>query len=192
MERNEALSIVKKQLTERRYVHTIGVMETAIKLARKYGADEKKAELAAIFHDYAKYRPKEEMEKCIVEEYLPADLLTANIELWHAPVGAFLVEKEAGIKDNEILDAIRYHTTGRAGMTRLEKIIFLADYIEPGRKFPGVDEVRQLAEEDLDLALIKALQNTISFLLGKNQPIYPDTFHTYNDLVINRRRKHNE
>lgn len=192
MERNEALSIVKKQLTERRYVHTIGVMETAIKLARKYGADEKKAELAAVFHDYAKYRPKEEMEKCIVEEYMPADLLTANIELWHAPVGAFLVEKEAGIKDKEILDAIRYHTTGRAGMTSLEKIIFLADYIEPGRKFPGVDEVRQLAEEDLDLALIKALQNTISFLMEKNQPIYPDTFHTYNDLVINRRRKHNE
>lgn len=192
MERIEALSIVKKQLTERRYVHTIGVMETAIKLARKYGADEKKAELAAIFHDYAKYRSKEEMEKCIVEENMPADLLTANIELWHAPVGAFLVEKEAGIKDNEILDAIRYHTTGRAGMTRLEKIIFLADYIEPGRKFPSVDEVRQLAEEDLDLALIKALQNTISFLLGKNQPIYPDTFHTYNDLLIKRRTNDHE
>lgn len=192
MERNEALSIVKKQLTERRYVHTIGVVETAIDLARKYGANEKKAELAAIFHDYAKYRPKEEMERIIAQENMPDDLLMANIELWHAPVGAFLVEKEAGINDEEVLNAIRFHTTGRAGMTILEKVVFLADYIEPGRKFPGVDEVRQLAKENLDLALIKALQNTISFLLEKNQPIYHDTIHTYNDLLIKRRTNDNE
>lgn len=192
MERDKALSIVKEQLTERRYLHTIGVMETATRLAQKYGADEKKAEIAAIFHDYAKYRPKEEMEKIITQENMPADLLVANIELWHAPVGAYLVEKETGINDAEILDAIRFHTTGRAGMTILEKVIFLADYIEPGRKFPGVNEVRQLAEENLDLALIKALQNTISFLLEKNQPIYHDTIHTYNDLLIKRRTNDNE
>lgn len=192
MERDKALSIVKEQLTERRYLHTIGVMDTAIVLARKFGSNEKKAELAAIFHDYAKYRSKEEMEKIIAQENMPADLLKANIELWHAPVGAFLVEKEAGINDEEILNAIRFHTTGRAGMTVLEKVIFLADYIEPGRKFPGVDKVRQLAKENLDLALIKALKNTISFLLEKNQPIYPDTVHTYNDLLIKRRMNDNE
>ena len=77
-------------------------------------------------------------------------------------------------------------------MTLLEKIIFLADYIEPGRKFPGVEEVRSLAKENLDAALIKALANTISFLLSKGQPIYPDTLHTYNDLVMKRRMNKND
>ncbi|WP_374718129.1 bis(5'-nucleosyl)-tetraphosphatase (symmetrical) YqeK [Neobacillus sp.] len=183
MEREEALKIVKVQLTEHRYQHTLGVMETAISLARLYGADEKKAELAAIFHDYAKFRPKEEMREIIKSHSFPKDLLEYNAELWHAPVGAYLVEKEAGITDKEVLDAIRYHTSGRPGMTLLEKIIYLADYIEPGRQFPGVDEVRELAKESLDRALIKSVQNTINFLMKKNQRVYPETFHMYNDLI---------
>lgn len=183
MEREEALELVKEQLTEHRYQHTLGVMETAILLARQYGADEQKAELAAIFHDYAKFRPKDEMRAIIADQGFPQDLLEFNAELWHAPVGAYLVEKEAGITDGEILAAIRYHTSGRIGMTLLEKIIYLADYIEPGRHFPGVDEVRAMAKENLDQALIKAVQNTILFLLKKNQTVYPDTFYTYNDLI---------
>jgi predicted HD superfamily hydrolase involved in NAD metabolism len=183
MNRRQALELVKVQLTEHRYVHTIGVMETAIELANRFGADEKKAELAAIFHDYAKFRPKEEMKKIIVEQELPSDLLLHNEELWHAPVGAYLVEREAGIKDLEILNAIRFHTSGRPNMTLLEKIIYVADYIEPGRHFPGVEEVRDMAKESLNEALIKAIQNTIVFLMKKKQPIYPDTFLTYNDLV---------
>lgn len=183
MNQSEALQIVKEQLTEHRYTHTIGVMETAIVLAEQYGADVKKAELAAIFHDYAKFRPKEEMAKIIAEQNMPTELLDYHSELWHAPVGAYLVEKEVGITDGEILNAIQYHTSGRPGLTLLEKIIYLADYIEPGRHFPGVEEVRQLAKIDLDQALLRAIQNTILFLMKKNQRIYPDTFHTYNDLV---------
>lgn len=183
MERDAALKIVKEQLTEHRYQHTIGVMETAVALAKHYGADEKKAELAAIFHDYAKFRPKAEMKAIIIAEGYPEDLLQYNAELWHAPVGAFLVQKEAGITDQEILDAIRYHTSGRPGMSLLEKIIYLADYIEPGRNFPGVDEVRAIAKDNLEEALIKAVQNTILFLMKKNQPVYPESFQTYNDLV---------
>lgn len=183
MDRDVAFKLVKKQLTEHRYLHTLGVMETAISLANLYGVDEKKAELAAIFHDYAKFRPKEEMRGIIIAQGMPADLLMYNSELWHAPVGAFLVEKEAGITDIEILNAIRFHTSGRLGMSKLEKVIYLADYIEPGRHFPGVDEVRELAKNDLEKALIKAIQNTIMFLMKKDQPIYPATFHTYNDLV---------
>jgi predicted HD superfamily hydrolase involved in NAD metabolism len=185
MDREQALEIVKPQLTEHRYVHTIGVMETAIRLAEKYGADRKKAELAAIFHDYAKFRPKEEMRQIIVDQKMPAILLEFNSELWHAPVGAFLAEKEAGIKDGEILDAIRFHTSGRVGMTLLDKIIYLADYIEPGRHFPGVDEVRDLAEKDLDIALIQSMKNTILFLIKKNQQVFPDTFNAYNSIVKN-------
>lgn len=183
MDRETALSIVKEQLTEHRYQHTVGVMETAIGLADRYGADSKKAELAAIFHDYAKFRPKEEMKRIIEEQHMKKELLKYNSELWHAPVGAYLVEKEAGITDPEILDAIRYHTSGRVGMTLLDKVIYLADYIEPGRHFPGVDEVREMAKASLDQALVQSVKNTIQFLMKKNQPVYPDTFYTYNDLT---------
>ncbi|MFY4774852.1 bis(5'-nucleosyl)-tetraphosphatase (symmetrical) YqeK [Metabacillus sp. RGM 3146] len=186
MERSKALEIVKEHLTEHRYKHTVGVMETAIKLSDKYGGDTKKAETAAIFHDYAKFRPKEEMIEIIKEQDMKKDLLLYNGELWHAPAGAYLVQKEAGINDPEILDAIRYHTSGRKGMSLLDKIIFVADYIEPGRHFPGVEEARKLAEKNLDEALILALKNTIVFLLKKNQAVYPDTIETYNDLVLNK------
>ncbi len=185
MEREQALKLVKKHLTEHRYLHTVGVMETAVILAEQYGVNAKKAELAGIFHDYAKFRPKEEMKEIIVNQGMRKDLLDYNMELWHAPVGAYLVEQEAGITDKEVLDAIRYHTSGRPGMKKLEKIIYLADYIEPGRHFPGVEEVRELAKIHLDKAVIKAIQNTIVFLLKKNQTIYPETIFTYNDLVIN-------
>lgn len=183
MQREAALKIVKEQLTEHRYQHTIGVMETAIVLARKYDVDVKKAELAAIFHDYAKFRPKDEMKQIILDQSLEKNLLLFNSELWHAPVGAYLVEKEVGITDIEILDAIRYHTSGRPKMTQLEKVIYLADYIEPGRHFPGVDEVRELAKENLEKALIQSIINSIQFLMKKSQPVYPDTIFTYNDLV---------
>lgn len=183
MKREKALAIVKEQLTEHRYKHTLGVMETAIKLAKKYGADEKKAELAAIFHDYAKFRDKAEMKTIIQEQGMAPELLEYNSELWHAPVGAYLVAKEAGITDPDILEAIRYHTSGRPNMTLLEKIIYLADYIEPGRHFPGVEEVREMAQQDLDKALIQALKNSMAFLMRKNQRVFPLTFHTYNDLI---------
>ncbi|MEK5173369.1 bis(5'-nucleosyl)-tetraphosphatase (symmetrical) YqeK [Heyndrickxia sp. FSL W8-0496] len=188
MERNKALEIVAKQLTEKRYTHTLGVMETAIDLAKLYEADEKKAELAAIFHDYAKFRPLEEMKKIIIEQKFDPFLLQYNPELWHAPVGAYLIQEEVGIKDVEIINAVRYHTSGRMNMTLLEKIIYLADYIEPGRQFPGVEEARKLAKKDLDEALIYSVKNTIIFLMNKNQAVYPDTFTFYNDLVMKKER----
>ncbi|GAA0340918.1 bis(5'-nucleosyl)-tetraphosphatase (symmetrical) YqeK [Bacillus carboniphilus] len=187
MDPKKALEIVRKQLKEERYNHTLGVVESSIQLSKLYQVDEKKAELAAIFHDYAKYRPKEEMRSIIIQEKMAADLLQFHHELWHAPVGAYLVKREVGIEDEDILLAIKSHTTGRPGMTDLEKVIFLADYIEPGRKFPGVDEARELAKNDLNQAVIFALKNTIQFLMRQNQPIYPDTFQTYNHMQLNRR-----
>ncbi|ASB88286.1 bis(5'-nucleosyl)-tetraphosphatase (symmetrical) YqeK [Bacillus sonorensis] len=186
MKRDKALACVKEQLTEQRYTHTVGVMETAVKLAERFGADVKKAETAAIFHDYAKFRPKEEMKQIILDENKSLEVLDFHHELWHAPAGASLVKTEVGITDEDVLSAIRYHTSGRPGMTLLEKIIYVADYIEPGRLFPGVDEVRALAEENLDLALIQALKNTITFLLKKNQAVFPDTIATYNALLKER------
>lgn len=184
MNRDKALSLVKEQLTERRYVHTIGVMETAIRLAEIHQVDPEKAELAAIFHDYAKFRDKEEMRQIIIDQKMPQDLLKHHDELWHAPVGAYLVEKEAGITDSEVLEAIRCHTSGKINMSPLEKVLYVADYIEPGRDFPGVEQVRESADNSLDIAVIQAMKNTISFLLKRNQPIYPDTFHAYNDMTM--------
>lgn len=183
MDRKQALKIVEKKLNEPRYLHTIGVMDTAIQLAKCYGINEKQAEIAAIFHDYAKFRPKEEMKTIILEQSMPKQLLEFHHELWHAPVGAYLVQKEVGINDEAVLNAIRFHTSGRVNMTLLEKIIYLADYIEPGRAFPGVEDVRELSQENLNQALAKAVKNTITFLIGKNQPIYPDTVYLYNELM---------
>ena len=129
------------------------------------------------------------MKQIIIDQNMSKDLLDFHSELWHAPVGAYLVEQEAGITDREILDAIKYHTTGRIGMTLLEKIVYLADYIEPGRSFPGVDEVREMAKNSLDAAMIGAVRNSIVFLINKKQAIYPDTFYTYNDLMLNLKEK---
>ncbi|MCF6408560.1 bis(5'-nucleosyl)-tetraphosphatase (symmetrical) YqeK [Pseudalkalibacillus salsuginis] len=183
MTKDEALKIVREQLTEHRYHHTIGVMDTAIRLAERFGENSEKAMMAAIFHDYAKFRPKDEMKSIILEQKLGEDILLYGSELWHAPVGAYLVRTEVGIEDEEILLAIKSHTSGRPGMTLLEKIIFLADYIEPGRRFPGVDDVRSTAEENLDNAIKQSLVNTIIFLMRRNQLVYPETLHTYNDMV---------
>ena len=184
MNRTEALKIVKEQLPKKRYEHTLGVEATAIQLAKMYGADVEKASLAALLHDYAKYYPVEEMKAIILAEQLDQRLLSFHYELWHAPVGAWLMLKKGYITDEDILNAIRYHTTGRRNMSLLEKIIYLADYIEPGRSFPGVDEVRALAKVDLNKALLQAVTNTVIFLATKQQLIFPDTLGMYNELLI--------
>jgi predicted HD superfamily hydrolase involved in NAD metabolism len=184
MDREEALQIVKQKIAGPRYDHTVRVLETALRLAKRYGADEKKTEMAAIFHDYAKLEPINALRQWILDKKLDTALLDYHPELWHGPVAASIVQERMGIRDEDVLNAIRYHTTGRAGMTRLEKIIYLADYIEPGRQFPGLDEVRELAEKDLDSAVKKAIGNTIIFLVEKSAPIFPDTFKAYNDLLL--------
>lgn len=184
MDRDSALSIVQKQMTEKRFIHTQGVVETAIKLAKIYGVDQKKAELAAIFHDYAKFRPVDEMKEIVVKEQMDDALLVYGDELLHGPVGAFLVKNEVGIHDEDILNGIRYHTTGRARMTMLEKVIYIADYIEPNRSFTGVEEVRELAFKDIHQALIVSISNTINFLLSKKQPVFPSTLAAYNFLIL--------
>ena len=153
-------------------------------LQSSISADSTKAELAAIFHDYEKVRPISELKEVIMSEDMDSRLLKFNSELWHGPVAAHIVKKEAWIDDDEILNAIRYHTTGRANMSLLEKIIYLADYIEPGRHFPGVDEVRELAETDINKALLMAFRNTIQFLTDRHALIFPDTFEAYNDLIM--------
>lgn len=184
MDPETAKKIVKPQLTDKRYEHSIRVTDMAVELAQQYGADTKKAELAGILHDYAKFRPLEEMKTLIESDNnIKKDLIHYGEALWHAPVGAYLLQTEAGMNDDDILSAVAYHTTAKANMTTLEKVIFLADYIEPGRAFPGVDDVRELAKKNLDAAIAEALSNTIQFLLKQKQKVYPETIDAYNMYV---------
>ncbi|GGH84883.1 putative HD superfamily hydrolase involved in NAD metabolism [Pullulanibacillus pueri] len=184
MTKEEVLKIIKERLPEKRYEHTLRVTDTAIVLAEKYGEDPQKAELASLLHDIAKYFSEQELYETITQHpEVPNTFLHYHPSIWHAPVGAVYAQEHLGILDMDILNAITYHTTGREGMSLLEKIVFLADYIEPGRHFPGVDEVRTLAESDLDQAVAKALANTIQYLVGKYASVFPDTIHAYNDLV---------
>ncbi|SFL65646.1 bis(5'-nucleosyl)-tetraphosphatase (symmetrical) YqeK [Salibacterium qingdaonense] len=190
MNRKEALETVKPHLTEHRYTHTLGVRDAALTLAEKLGVNQDKAEMAAIFHDYAKFRSKDEMRGIIKGQKMDEDFIHYGDELLHAPAGAYLVKKEIGITDEEILSAIFWHTTGRPEMSDMEKVIFLADYIEPNRKFPGVEQAREAAETDIDEAVRTALSNTVTFLLQKNQPVFPGTLEAYNDITF--KKKQNE
>lgn len=182
MDKSEALLLVKPHLKTSRYHHTKRVLETALNLAAIYDIDQTDTMLAAIFHDYAKYRSIDEMKEIIITYQLPNDLLSFHHELWHGPVGSILVDKELGVDRQEVKDAIYWHTTGHAQMTDLEKIIYLADYIEPARKFKGIEAIRKKARENLDEACFMAVRNGMHFLIERKRLIYPETLNMYNDL----------
>ncbi|WP_166238444.1 bis(5'-nucleosyl)-tetraphosphatase (symmetrical) YqeK [Paenibacillus turpanensis] len=181
--RNEIAESVKSQMPEKRWLHTLGVIESAKVLAERYGADPVKADLAALMHDVAKFWPIEKQREWIVEYGLRSDVLDYDKELWHAPVGAEAAKRMYGIQDEEVLDAIRYHTSGREHMTLLDKVVCLADYIEPGRSFPGVEQIRLIAERSLEKSLAAAFGTTIQFLIGKEKRIYPLTVLARNGLL---------
>ncbi|MBJ6363066.1 bis(5'-nucleosyl)-tetraphosphatase (symmetrical) YqeK [Paenibacillus sp. MAHUQ-46] len=183
MDLETLIATVREQMPERRWVHTQGVMGTAVILARRFGADPAKAELAAILHDVAKFWKVDKMEAAIREEGLFTDVLNYDKELWHAHAGAYISRRDYGVEDDEVLGAIRYHTSGREGMTLLEKVVWLADLIEPGRQFPGVDDIRSVAENDLDEALVAGFDTTLGFLMEKKKKIYPLTVLARNDLL---------
>jgi len=183
MDREALMEAVRAQMPEKRWNHTLGVMETAVVLANRFGADPAKADLASILHDVAKYWPVDRMAMLMRENGLDAELLQEDKELWHAPVGAFVAEREYGVEDADVLNAIRYHTSGRVGMSKLEKVVCLADYMEPGRSFPGVDKIRELAEHSLERALLAGFDSTVAFLLEKGKRILPLTVLARNDLI---------
>ncbi len=175
------------EIGEKRYNHSIRVMNTAIELAEIYEADIEKARVAAILHDCAKLRDKTYLLKRASDFDIILDMyMENNHELIHGPLGAKIAKEEYGIKDDEILDAIYYHTTGKENMNILEKIIYIADYIEPYRNFPGVEEVRKLAFFDLDKGILSAMEKTIIFLVQNNKLIHLDTIKARNYLIINK------
>ncbi|MBC9706161.1 MAG: bis(5'-nucleosyl)-tetraphosphatase (symmetrical) YqeK [Enterococcus sp.] len=174
---------IQMRMSERRFKHVLGVEEMAIALAEKYGCSPEKASIAALTHDYAKERPDDEFILVIKRDGYDTALLDYGNAIWHGVVGASFVERELGITDEEILHAIRVHTTGAAKMSLLDKIIYVADYIELGRVFPGVKEARELALIDLDEAVAFETKHTLAHLIEQEQQIYPKTIETYNRWV---------
>jgi predicted HD superfamily hydrolase involved in NAD metabolism len=183
MVREDIIHSVRERMPAKRWEHVQGVMATAVILAERFGADPIKADLAAIVHDVAKYWPILQLEQTVIEQGIQGDLLQYDRQLLHAHVGAYIAEAEYGITDIEILDAVRYHTSGRERMTLLDKVVCLADYMEPGRDFPGVDHIRKLAETSLDEALIAGFNSTISYLIAQGKSIYPLTILARNSLI---------
>lgn len=157
---------LKKYQDEERFSHTLGVMYTSAALAMRYGCDLEKARIAGLLHDCAKCIPnRKKIKICRKQGISLSAAEEKNPFLLHAKTGVYIAEEKYGISDPEILGAIRYHTTGKPDMNLLEKIIYVADFIEPGRnKAPNLDEIRHLAFEDLDRALYVILKGTLSYL----------------------------
>ena len=165
---------IEKNYSDKRKKHTYGVYETAVTLARRYGADEGKAGEAALFHDLFKGAPEQTLN-CYLEYFNMDDRYHGNANLAHGKIAAAVMERDHGITDYDVLNAVRFHTTGRAGMSTLEKIIYLADSIEPGRDYPGVEEIRALAYKSLDEACILLMERTIEHVNGRGLALDNDT-----------------
>ena len=176
--------IRRKMMTELdkdRYEHTLGVMYTAASLAMRYDEDIEKALIAGLLHDCAKCLSGDTKIKLCKKYHLNvSEVEKENPSLLHAKLGAFLAAKKYHIKDKDIINAIASHTTGCPHMSLLDKIIYIADYIEPGRKeLPNMAEVRKLAFTDIDICLYRILEDSLEYLYSKKIPIDPMTEKTY-------------
>jgi len=172
---------LRKRQNPRRFRHTTGVMYTSICLAMRYEEDLDKASLAGLLHDCAKQiKPDKLLAKCLEEDLPVTDSERRNPFLLHGRVGAFLAEHRYGVSDKDILNAITWHTTGRPHMSLLEKIVFTADYIEPGRdQVPDLIVLRKAAFVDLDQAMLMILEHTLDYLKSGSSEIDPMTEETY-------------
>ena len=175
---------VRQRLSEKRFYHSQCVAEEAVRLAVLYGADPEKARLAGLLHDILKDTPAEEQLK-ILQGFgiMMNDTELANQKLWHAISGAAFLEFGLGIRDRELLSAVRCHTSGRKNMTLLEKVLFVADYISADRDYPGVDELRAVARESLEEAIIEGVAFTVQELMSRREPVASASIDAYNDAV---------
>lgn len=182
---------LQSALSLEKYIHTMGTAQTAVKLAQKYGVDEHKAKIAALLHDCAKNYPNDMKLRLCKEYHVPLeDCMLESLDLAHPFLGAEVARREYKVEDEEILNAVRYHTTGRKNMTTLEKIVFIADYIEPNRKpFDTLEEARKLANEDLDTTMAFILKDTIKHIKKKKRALHPlsvEAYEYYKELVNGR------
>ena len=181
MKRAEIEKKLKKELDKERYAHTLGVMYTAAAMAMAHQADMEQAMYAGLLHDCAKcISNHDKLKICKKNKIFVSPSEERRPFLLHAKLGAYFARKTYGVEDKEILHAIQVHTTGEPGMNTLDKIIYIADYIEPNRnKAPNLEEARRLAFEDLDRAMLKILSDTLNYLERKGGEIDPLTVETY-------------
>lgn len=174
---------LKKVVSEKRYNHSIGVMNTAIELAKIYGVDEEKVKVAAILHDYAKNFSKERLEE-IAKKYFKDETKDYILvtEILHSYASAQILKEKFNIEDKDIYNAIKYHTTGRKNMSLIEKIIYISDAIEPQRDYPMVDEIRKLVKKDIDKGILLEANNKIKYLISTNSTIHVNTVEMRNEL----------
>ena len=178
---------VKDVMTKSRYEHTLGVEFTAASLAMRYEVDVDKAELAGLLHDCAKCIDSEDtFDECKKYDIKLTDVEKRNPFLIHSKLGAVHAKKLYGVDDEDIISAIRFHTTGKPDMTMLEKIIFIADYIEPGRdKAPNLKEIRKMSFVDIDEAMYMILKDTLDYLdkgEGEKDELTRDTYLFYKNI----------
>lgn len=184
---------IENNYSDHRKTHTIGVAKVAKELARIYGADEKKAEIAALFHDMYRGITVERNNfyvNCLGLDQKYLD----NCNLAHGKIAAIVMKRDFDIEDEEILNAVSFHTTGRVGMSLLEKIIYIADAIEPGRVYPNVEEIRKIAYEDIDKAVYKAMANTILYVEKRGNYLDEDTTKAkaYFEKMLKERKSAND
>ncbi len=174
-------------LSEFRRVHSLNVAEEAVRFAKKYGGDVEKARLAGLLHDVTKETDNEKQLQIIANGgIILTELEKRSPKLWHSISGACYVRDVIGIDDEDIFNAIRYHTTGRAGMSQLEKLIFLADFTSAERDYPDIDVIRAHSENSLEEGMIYGIKFTISRLTGREALISPDALAAYNDILLNK------
>ncbi len=185
-QRNEEfIEVIRKRLGEKRFNHSMCVAQAARELAEQYGADPERAYTAGILHDVMKEAPGEEQLQTIASAgIILTDVERANQKLWHAVAGYAYCRDTLHVTDSGILDAIRYHTTGRADMTLLEKCVYIADFISADRDYPGVEEIRACARRGLTAVMLEGMKFTIAELAEKGQAIHPDTVAAYNQIII--------
>lgn len=177
--------IIKSRMSDYRYTHSVNVSKEAVRLAKKYGADTEKASLAGILHDITKETPKEEQLQIMTDGGIILDNVQKNSsKVWHGISGSVYIRDVLNITDEDILNAVRYHTTGRAGMSLLEKIIFIADFTSAERDYNGVKTMRKKADKALENAMLYGLQFTLKDLSKRAMIIHPDALACYNEIVI--------
>ncbi|HEY8890368.1 MAG TPA: bis(5'-nucleosyl)-tetraphosphatase (symmetrical) YqeK [Clostridium sp.] len=180
----EMLNYLQINLKESRLKHSLSVSDTAVTLATIYGQNIEKARIAGLVHDCAKNMTDAQLVKVAIEYKIDIDeIYKQNPSILHGLVGSIIARTVMGILDQDILNAICYHTTGRKNMSILEKIIYIADYIEPLRKFNGVEELRNLSKIDLDAAIIQSLENTIKYVISQKGLLHIDTIDARNYLL---------
>ena len=186
MEYEEMRSLLQKSLKTSRYEHSLGVAETAVALARRFGVDEKQARIAGLLHDCAREFPNENLIAEAEKRLIMVEAIERQMPLLlHAYVGARLVREKYGVDDAAVEQAIWRHTVGGAQMTKLDKIIWFADMIEPGRNYPGVEELRALARTvGLDEMLLAGLTQSIIFVAQRGGLIHPATVLARNEILL--------